>query len=148
MEPTNVTPTKNLRIFWIPVVAAFLRKENRVLVGRRPKGSLEDRWEFPGGKIESGESPEQALKRELKEEIGIEARQFQLLWSCSETYGQTGIIILFYSVDYWKGEPKPLHHTEIRWIPFDDLPQYEMPEINQSHVRQLMSLLKYNRIDG
>ena len=94
------------KIHWIPVVACLLRKDQKILVGQRPENhSLAGLWEFPGGKVEIGESPEQALARELNEELGIEADIGTLKLACTHSYGDVGIIILFYVVNYWKGEP-------------------------------------------
>ncbi|MEI7974047.1 MAG: NUDIX domain-containing protein, partial [Bdellovibrio sp.] len=61
-------PKRPAKTQWIPVVAGVLRKDHLILLGQRPEGNhLAGHWEFPGGKIEAGESPEQALQRELKE---------------------------------------------------------------------------------
>ena len=66
--------TKKKRANWVPVVTGILRKGEHILVGLRPEGkNLAGQWEFPGGKMEVGESPESALKRELQEELSIEA---------------------------------------------------------------------------
>lgn len=102
-----VRKIQNRRKHWIPVVAGFLIKEGKVLVGQRPENnSLPGQWEFPGGKIEMGESPEEALARELKEELDIDATVGDLKLACTHSYGDVGIVILFYAIQFWKGEPK------------------------------------------
>ena len=84
---------------WIPVVAGFIKKGDTILVGQRPTThTLGGLWEFPGGKIEMGESPEEALARELREELGIEAEIGQLKIACTHSYGEVGILILFYEI--------------------------------------------------
>src|SRR5688500_12829836 len=116
--------TKKKKPVWIPVVTALIRKRDEILVGLRPEGhALAGLWEFSGGKIEPGESPEKALCRELQEEIGIDATIGPLKYACTHTYGSTGIIILFYEVNFWKGEAKSVHHTSIRWVNTEELRQ-------------------------
>ncbi len=130
------------RPVWIPVVTGLIRKGNKVLVGQRPVGhSLAGQWEFPGGKIERNESPEEALIRELREELGIEAEVGTLKLASTHTFGDTGIIILFYEVNFWKGEPKPVHHMELRWIEPKDLAGLPIPDANKRILPKLLATL-------
>ena len=106
---------KSRKGHWIPVVAGFLKKDGKILVGQRPENnSLPGQWEFPGGKIEPGETPEQALVRELQEELGIDAEVGDLKLACTHSYGDVGILILFYEILFWKGQPKAQHGMERR----------------------------------
>ena len=124
---------------WIPVVAGIIAKQGKVLLGQRPEGSsLAGVWEFPGGKIEPSESPELALKRELKEELGIDADISKLLLSTTHQYGDVGIIILFFKVDYWKGEPRTHHHNGLKWVSKQELTEIELPEANQKVLPRIM----------
>lgn len=111
---TNDRKVVKRRPQWIPVVVGFIRKGNQVLVGQRPENhSLAGQWEFPGGKIEPGEQPETALIRELREELGIEAQAGDLKISYTHSFGEVNILILFYEVRFWKGEPKAKHHMSL-----------------------------------
>lgn len=134
--------TKIKKINWIPVVAGFLKKDQKILVGQRPENhSLAGLWEFPGGKIEIGETPEQALQRELNEELGIEAQIGSLRLACTHSYGDVGIIILFYEVNYWKGEPKAKHHLMLEWIYPQELKTRPIPEANKKILNDLFKAL-------
>jgi 8-oxo-dGTP diphosphatase len=127
---------------WIPVVAGFLKKDNRILVGQRPENnSLAGLWEFPGGKIELGESPEQALARELSEELGIEAEVGELKLSVTHSYNDVGIVILFFEVNFWKGEPKAKHHLMLEWIYPEELKERSIPEANKKVLHQIFKAL-------
>jgi len=123
---------------WIPVVAGILKKGNTILVGQRPEThTLGGLWEFPGGKIEMGESPEYALQRELREELGIEAEIGDLKIACTHSYGDVGILILFYEVLFWKGEPKAQHHTGLDWVEPATLPTRNIPEANRKNLPRI-----------
>ncbi len=127
---------------WIPVVAGFIKKDGKILIGQRPvDNSLAGQWEFPGGKIELGETPEQALTRELNEELGIEAEVGELKLTCTHTYGEVGILILFYEIKYWKGEPKAKHHMMLEWIYPEELKVRTIPEANRKILDRIFQAL-------
>ncbi len=128
------------RFHWIPVVAGVIRSHNKVLIGLRPENhSLAGQWEFPGGKIESGEGPEEALRREMREELGIEVDVGRLLLAVTHSYGEVNILILFYEILYWKGEPKPQHHQSIEWIEPKDFHTRPIPEANKKVLPRIFS---------
>ena len=123
---------------WIPVSAGLLIKDGMILVGQRPENhTLAGLWEFPGGKIELGESPEVALARELNEELGIEAEVGELKIACTHSYSDVGIIILFYEILFWKGEPKTKHHLNLKWVTPDELPTMKIPEANRKNMDRI-----------
>jgi len=134
---------KQRRHIWIPVVTGLIKKNGKVLLGQRPPGnSLAGQWEFPGGKIELGESPPQALKRELFEELEIEAEIGALRFANTHAYGDRGVLLLFFDVLFWKGEPKASHHSELKWVSPDDIPSMDIPEANRKNLDLIMSSLK------
>lgn len=133
---------KPRRNVWIPVVTALIKKNDKVLLGQRPVGnSLAGQWEFPGGKIELGESPEYALKRELQEELAIDAEIGALKIAYTHSYKDRGILLLFYEVPFWRGEPRPSHHTELKWVAPQELKTLEIPEANRNILDQLIKIL-------
>ena len=103
------------------VAAAIVNDDNEVLLAQRPKGKrLAGKWEFPGGKVESDESPETALARELKEELGITVlhKDMEPLWFLSHDYvSEFGFHLLMpvYLIRKWKGTPQALEHDQIIW---------------------------------
>ena len=128
---------------WIPVVTAMIRKGSQVLVGKRPEGhTLAGQWEFPGGKIEIGESPEEALARELQEELGIEAEIGEIKMACTHSYPDVGIYLVFFEVQYWKGEPKAVHHSELKWVQPEELKTLNIPEANRRLLPTILKLLE------
>ena len=142
MEKTQGRRSRIKKIQWIPVVAGFLKKDGRILVGQRPENnSLAGLWEFPGGKIELGESPEEALARELSEELGIEANIGELKLSVTHSYNDVGIVILFYEVLFWKGEPKAKHHLMVEWIYPEELRERNIPEANKKVLEKIFKVL-------
>lgn len=114
-----------------PVVAALLADTaGRVLVQQRPPGTaMAGLWEFPGGKIEAGETPEAALARELAEELGIHVQPADLepFTFASDALGRRHLILLLFRCRAWKGEPQPLHASAIRWATVVELRQLAMP---------------------
>lgn len=133
---------------WIPVVTALIQREGKILLGQRPEGhSLAGVWEFPGGKIEMNELPEEALQRELREEIGIHAEIGELVLASSHCYGATGILLLFYNVRFWKGEIKPVHHAELKWVTPKQLSGLKLPEANQYILPRILKALDVGHAD-
>lgn len=134
--------TRPRRIHWIPVVAGFMHKGGKILVGQRPENhTLAGQWEFPGGKIEIGETPEEALARELREELGIEATIGELKLACTHQYGDVGILILFFEVRFWKGEPKAKHHMMLEWIHAEELADRQIPDANRKILDRIYAAL-------
>jgi len=120
-----------------------MRKNGQVLLGLRPPGeSLAGAWEFPGGKIDQGESPEAALKRELKEELDIDAEISKLRLVHTHSYGERGVLLLFYDVHFWKGEPKTVYHESLRWTDPHSLETIQIPEANRNILAKLIKIIQ------
>jgi 8-oxo-dGTP diphosphatase len=112
------------------VAAALIREDGRVLVQQRaPHQSMAGLWEFPGGKIEAGETPEGALVRELGEELGVEADAAGLmpLTFVSEPLGERHLLMLLYVLRQWLGQPRPLDASAVRWVTIDEMRELAMP---------------------
>ena len=103
----------------VQVVAAILQNDGKILIGQRtPTQSHPLKWEFPGGKVEPGESPEQALARELEEELGISGASGDLIARYHYTYpGKDPIELIFFRVRHFSGEPQNLIFHDLRWQP-------------------------------
>jgi len=121
----------------VPVVAAVIELEGRFLITRRLDGThLAGLWEFPGGKILPGEKPEDALRRELKEELGVEAAVRDLIQTVDWTYPEKSVRLLFFRC-VLAGEPAPLEGQEMRWVAGPDLPSYTFPDADARLIAQL-----------
>ena len=98
------------------VAAALLRGDSSVLLAQRPPGKpLAGLWEFPGGKLEPGESPEAALIRELDEELGIAAEALEPFTFCSFAYPEFHLVMLLFWCRQWRGEPNGRDGQALRW---------------------------------
>lgn len=114
----------------VVVAAAMLDARGRVLVQQRPAGKpMAGLWEFPGGKVDPGETPEAALCRELAEELGIAVVPESLTAAAfaSETLGERHLLLLLYLLRDWQGTPEAHHATALQWVAPADLRDLAMP---------------------
>ena len=128
------------------VVAAvvLVDADGRVLLAQRPAGkSMAGLWEFPGGKVGSGETPEAALIRELAEELGIEVRTSSLapLTFASHSYPGFHLLMPLYLCREWSRTPMPREGQRLAWVLATDLAEYPMPPADQPLVARLRDLL-------
>lgn len=115
----------------IPVVAAVIRRGDRVLIAQRPPGkALALKWEFPGGKVEPGETPEAAIVREIREELALPIRVLRVLPSYVHHYERLSIELIPVLAESEPGapEPHPHEHVAIEWIPIAQLASRDLAE--------------------
>ncbi len=124
------------------VVAAIIERADLVLIGRRtPSQAHPLKWEFPGGKVESGERPEEALRRELREELEIDAKVGPEVERYEFAYpGKKPILLIFHEVTTFTGEPRNRIFQEIAWVPLRQLPDYDFLEGDVDFVKRLAAL--------
>lgn len=109
---------------------ALIDVDGRVLLAQRPQGkSMAGLWEFPGGKVEAGETPEAALIRELQEELGIDTWQSCLapLTFASHSYEDFHLLMPVFACRKWQGTPVPKEGQVIKWVRPENLRDYDMP---------------------
>lgn len=113
------------------VTGAVIIKEDKVLIAKRTStGYLGSMWEFPGGKIEQGETPWQALQRELKEELGVDAFVGAFIGESTTDYGDRIVNLKVYFADI-EGDPIPLVHDELKWVRLCDLSAVDLAEADK-----------------
>lgn len=123
----------------IKVTAAVIELEGKILLARRKKDDpLRSKWEFPGGKMEPGESPEECLKRELKEELGIDAEVGEFICSSTYHYDHISIELLAYRIRGFTGDIVPVDHDEIVWAAPEELDGYDFPAADRPVIEKLM----------
>lgn len=123
---------------------ALIDADGRVLLAQRPPGkTLAGLWEFPGGKVEPGETPEETLIRELREEIGIETKVACLapLTFASHTYETFHLLMPLYVCRRYEGMPMPLEGQVLKWVRPRNLRDYPMPPADEPLIPFLIDLL-------
>ncbi len=119
---TGVRALNRSDIKSIRVAAAVIRDGARFLVSQRPAGThLAGQWEFPGGKVEPGETVPDALVRELREELGVEARVGALVRRIEHTYPEKHVVLEFHRAFITAGEPRPLQVAALAWHRPDEM---------------------------
>jgi 8-oxo-dGTP diphosphatase len=123
---------------------ALVDADGRVLIARRPADKeMAGLWEFPGGKVDPGERPEQTLIRELKEELGIQVQEACLapLTFASHRYEAFQLLMPLWICRKWDGEPKALEGQELAWVRPNRLRDYPMPPADEPLIPHLIDLI-------
>ena len=126
------------------VAAALLDGEGRILLQQRAPGrAMAGLWEFPGGKVEMGEQPEDALARELAEELGIEIDPADFTPACFASAEVSGrpMILLLYLCRRWRGEPAPLDASALAWLRPQEMIPHDMPPADAPLIPMVEALL-------
>ena len=131
---------KELRLAPIVVTAAIVERDGRLLLTRRQKGvHLEGFWEFPGGKCEPHESLAGCLRRELAEELAVDATVGDEVFTITHEYPDRAVELHFFRCEI-RGDPAPQVGQEMRWVARDELSVLEFPPADVELIRKLVSL--------
>ena len=125
---------------------ALINSDNQILIAQRPKEKhLSGLWEFPGGKVEKNESPENTLIRELKEELNVNINQKCVapLTFSEFDYKEFNLLLLLYVCRRWDGDPESMENNPIKWVKSNKLRDYKMPPADDSLIYCLQDLLLY-----
>jgi len=126
------------------VACALLDADNRVLIAQRPPGkAMAGLWEFPGGKVEPGETPEDAVIREIAEELGVNITKSCLapLTFTSFVYPEFHMLMPLYICRRWEGTPVACEHSALKWVRAKRLRDYPMPPADEPLISHLVDLL-------
>jgi mutator protein MutT len=122
----------------IDVAAALIFRQGKLLITQRPEGGhLAGMWEFPGGKREADETFEQCLRRELREELGIEVEVRELVEAITHAYPERTVHLRFFRCTWLEHEPRALGCSDFRWVSLDELGRYEFPAADARLLEKL-----------
>jgi 8-oxo-dGTP diphosphatase len=123
----------------IVVVAAIIEQDDAFLLTRRQKGvHLEGLWEFPGGKVDADETHAEALLRELREELDVDAEVLALRFHTTHDYGDRAVALYFYQC-HLRGTPRPLLGQQMRWVPRGELATLGFPPADTELISRLVN---------
>lgn len=121
------------------VVAALIKNlSGKYLIGKRLAGTRKERWEFPGGKVKPGENERETLKRELREELGIEVKVERKLGEINFSYPDIEITLVGYICKTSSKEIKSKDHSSVAWVSLEEIKNYDLCEADQ----KLLEFLK------
>ena len=117
-------------------VGILVNDKNQVFIAKRSSDKHQGgKWEFPGGKLEKGETSYQALCREMREEVGIEVQSATLLTEMTYHYKEKTVSLDFYRINKWLGTAQGMEQQPVRWVEKSDLDNYEFPEANSKIIK-------------
>ncbi|MBO60909.1 MAG: 8-oxo-dGTP diphosphatase MutT [Verrucomicrobiales bacterium] len=123
----------------VEVAAGLVFRNGKLLITKRQKGShLAGLWEFPGGKRESGETVEECLRRELREELGIQIAVGQALETVTHRYPEKTVQITFFTCRLTKGEPSAIECADLVWSERESLAKFDFPPADQRLISRLV----------
>ncbi len=128
--------------------AALVRSDGRLLLAQRPKGkAMAGLWEFPGGKVEAGESPQGALARELKEELGVAVVEadMQAFSFASHAYEKFHLLMPVFMIRRWEGEAEAREGQQLAWVSAAEIRSYPAPEADVPLFEQFIDWSKAGR---
>jgi len=129
----------------VVVTCAIIEKDGKILIARRAPGkNLAGKWEFPGGKVEDGESPEECLKRELEEEFGIRTKVGKFITSNKHDYSHISIELFAFQTEYLSGNYILSDHDEIEWVRPDCLLNFDLAAADIPIAREVVDHARYN----
>jgi len=119
-------------------VAVIYDSQGKILIDRRQQGGeMGGLWEFPGGKIEAGETIEECIQREIKEELAIEIRVGERLTTIEHTYDTFQVTLYVHDCQYVSGTPQTIECEEIHWVDPAQMEQYQFPQANLQIIKLL-----------
>ncbi|BAZ43322.1 mutator protein MutT [Chondrocystis sp. NIES-4102] len=119
-------------------VAVISNQQKQILIDRRKAtGEMGGLWEFPGGKVETGETIEACIKREIKEELGLDVVVGDRLITITHNYQTFDVTLYVHDCQYITGEPQPIECEEIHWVSAAELNKYQFPAANSQIVKLL-----------
>jgi len=114
----------------LPVMAAIIQQGDRVLLCQRAEGALAGKWEFPGGKLEEGETPEECLVREIQEQLDISIEVGSIYQAVHAHYDHGDFLLVGYLAQQTSGDITLRVHSDCAWVTLDELDQYDLAEAN------------------
>ena len=126
---------------YIPVTAAVIERDGRILIARRKHASMGYLWEFPGGKLEDNETLQECLKREILEELGITISVGALISSRKHVINcQAAILLYAYQAEYISGDIVLNDHDQIAWVKPEELTRYGFPDPDRQIVQEILKI--------
>ena len=144
ISPSTLIIGRDMKPTVLVSAAALIDVDGRVLLAQRPEGkAMAGLWEFPGGKVEKGETPEAALIRELEEELAVNTKESCLapLSFASHEYDDFHLLLLLYVCRRWHGTPTPKENNPVIWVRPLRLGDHPMPPADKPLVAMLQDLL-------
>jgi 8-oxo-dGTP diphosphatase len=143
-----MTKPLSARPLVIVAAAALVRSDGRLLLAQRPVGKpMAGLWEFPGGKVEAGESPQGALVRELREELGllVAERDLEAFAFASHAYETFHLLMPVFMARRWEGELEPRESQQLAWVSADEIRRYPAPEADLPLFERFIDWTKAGR---